>query len=202
MHVLITTHGSIMAPGVPHSVISLQQPECLPVSTVMSGSHCLNHFRMAATLHGSIKHAFWHDVWTNATHDDCDFAIAHMLVWQAMHMESEAEWPFQGQNLYSLLVMGLVPFVLQSLPFHAHNKVGEGQAREADATAECWLELYNPIEDSKHAPSPSDVFLTAVHRNMVQVSHLIISNLPSSDVKHFQQFWVMARSLFLDEYKC
>ncbi len=191
-----------MAPGVPHSIISLQQPECLPVSTVMSGSHCLNCFCMAATLHGSIKHAFWHDVWTNATHDDCDFAIACMLVWQAMHMESEAEWPFQGQNLYSLLVMGLVPFVLQSLPFHAHNKVGEGQVREADATAEHWLELYNPIEDSKHVPSPSNVFLAAIHHNMVQVSHLIISNLPSSDVKHFQQFWVTAWSLFLDKYKC
>src|SRR5260370_1757866 len=186
MHVLITTHSSIMAPGVPHSVISLQQPECLPVSTVMSGSHCLNCFRMATTLHGSIKHAVWHDVWTNATHNDCDFAIACMLVWQAMHMESEAEWPFQGQNLYSLLVMGLVPFVLQSLPFHAHNKVKEGQVKEANPTAECSLELYNPIEDSKHAPSPSDGFLMAVHCNMRQVSCLIILKLPSSDGKHFQ----------------
>src|SRR5260370_31298877 len=90
------------------------------------------------------------------------------------------------------LVMGLVPFVLQSLPFHAHNKLGEGQVREADATAEHWLELYNPIKDSKHAPSPSNVFLAAVHHNMVQVSHLIISNLPSSDNMHFQQVWIFA----------
>jgi len=124
---------------------------------------------MTATLHSSIKHALWHDVWTNATHDDCNFAIAHMLVWQAMHMESEAEWPFQGQNLYSLLVMGLVPIVLQSLPFHAYKEVEEGQAMEAGETGKCWLELYSPIEDSKHASrsSPSSISKSFGERHKV-----------------------------------
>src|SRR5260370_13473612 len=79
-----------------------------------------------------------------------------------------------------------------------------GQAMEAGETGKYWLELYSPIEDSKHASrsSPSNVFLAAICCNMVQVSCLIISDFPSSDVKHFQKFWGEAQSFFLDEYQC
>jgi|SRR5271170_1101939 len=191
---------SIMGPGVPHSVISLQQPGYRPVSTVMTGSHCLNRFSMAPTLYTSIKHAFWHDVWTNATHDDRDFAVARMLLWQAMRMEADAEHPFKGENLYSLLVMGLVPFVLQSLPFHAYA-AAEGNAKDGGTTAKQWLERYDPMEDSEHSSRPSDMFLTAVRHHMVKLSRLILFQLGPEDMKQFQRFWVTARGLFVDEYE-
>jgi hypothetical protein len=196
-----------MGPGVPHSVISLQQPECRPVSTVVSGSHFLNRFSMGPTLHASIKHAFWHDVWTNATHDDRDFSIARMLVWQALSMDAGAEWPFQGENLYSLLVMGLVPSLLQSLPFKSHDDKGVPQGEDEpvedaeDATAaRTWLERYDPTEKSAESPNHSQTFLAAVRHEMVGVSQLIVFQLPPSDMEQFQQFWTSARSLFIDEY--
>ena len=117
MRYSVSNTCSIMGPGVPHTVVSLQKAGCQHVPTVMMGSHCLNRSTMLATLHGAIKHAFWHDVWTNATHDDRDFSIARMLVWQAMRMDAGTPWPFKGQNLYALLVMGIIPLLLQSLPF-------------------------------------------------------------------------------------
>lgn len=203
-----------MGPGVPHSVISLQKPGCRPVSTVMSGSHCLNRFSMAATLHASIQHAFWHDVWTNATHDDRDFSIARMLAWQVMHMEAMEEWPFKGEDLYALLVMGLVPFVLRSLPFAAHilvdsthgeemelDEVDAELAKAADATVALWLQTYDPTTNSDVAPTPSKAFLTAVRDEMPRISQLIISKLPSSAREAFRLFWTDTRELFIEEYE-
>ena len=122
-------------------------------------------------------------------------------------MDAGTEWPFQGENLYSLLVMGLVPFLLQSLPFkeYSHPGIEPGERMEADEpdkvkAAKNWLEHYDPTTKSAESPGPSAVFLTAVRHEMVEVSNMIVSLLPPSDMEQFQQFWTSVRSLFIDEY--
>jgi hypothetical protein len=205
---------SILGPGVPHCVMSLQKPGHRAVSTVMYGSHFLNRFSMEATLYSSIQHAFWHDVWTNATHDDRDFSIARMLAWQALRMRANAEWPFTGRNLYALLAMGMVPTSLLSLPFHMHApkkevpgdemEVDEVEAellRAADATAALWLTTYDPTADSNDIPSPAKAFLVAVRQEMGKISRLIHSKLPHEDVHAFDRYWSHVREVFLVEFE-
>jgi hypothetical protein len=143
---------------------------------------------MLASLHGAIKHAFWHDVWTNATHDDRDFSIARMLVWQAMRMDAGAAWAFTGTNLYALLVMGILPLLLQSLPFSTR------------AGTE-WLAHYDPLDSPPLISTPSDAFLHSVREKMAQVARLIIQQLPRPEVAMFQQFWKNQRAIFIKEFE-
>lgn len=177
-----------MGPGVPHTVVSLQRAGCRYVPAVMSGSHCLSRFSMLASLHSAIKHAFWHDVWTNAMHDDRDFSIARMLVWQLMHMDASTAWPFKGKNLYALLVMGILPLLLQSLPFSTR------------AGTE-WLDHYDPLNNLPFESTPSDTFLHGIREKMAQVAHLIIKHLPAMELAKFQQFWEDERTIFIQEFE-
>jgi hypothetical protein len=162
---------------------------------------------MVPTLHASIKHTFWHDVWTNAMHDDRDFVIARMLAWQAMQMDGNKDWPFKGKDLYSLLVMGRIPFLLHSLPFKARGQDGAQQQDEMDPDAPKeaagidWLERYDPTVAFSDSSNPSTAFLTAVRREMAKISRLITFQLPPSDIEQFQKFWKSARLLFIEEYK-
>ena len=174
-----------MGPGMPHFVVSLQQAGCQHVPAVASGSHCLSRFSMQQSLHGAIKHAWWHDVWTNATHDDRDLSIAHMLTWQRMRMNSGADWPFQGQNLYALIAMGLLPCLLQSFP-HAGNE---------------WLDHYDLLDNPPHAPTPSEVFLRSIHEKMAGVSDMILKELLLVEEAQFQQFWCEQRAIFEKEFE-
>ena len=141
-----------------------------------------------SSLRGAIKHALWHDVWTNSTHDDRDFSIARMLAWQAMRMHSGVAWPFQGKNLYALLVMGIIPRLLQSVPF----------STKTDAA---WLARYDPLSDAPHVPSPSNNLLQSVHKKMAQVSHLIIQQLAAPELAQFQRFWADERAMFIQEFE-
>jgi len=174
----------------PHFVLSAYQAERRPVSAIVSGSHCLNRFTMEASLLGSIKHAFWHDVWTNATHDDRDFLIARMLIWQLMRMEQGAQWPFLGINLYALLMMGMLPLILQSVPFWLDE--------DAD---DSWLEKYNPTSDPLASDSPANSFLSKVRQEMVEISQTIQHQLEPSDRAAFKLFWKEKQRIFMDEYR-
>jgi hypothetical protein len=188
-----------MGPGVPHAVMSLQHPGRRPVSAVMSGSHCLNRFSMVESLHGSIRHAFWHDVWSNTTHDDRDFLLARMLTWQGMCMEHKAEWPFTGDNLYSLLVMGVVPYLLLSLPFASHAQT----TKKFDENLASWLERYDPhAANTPNAPSTTvDALLSTVRLHMAQVAHRIMSLLSLPEQEELNQFWASAYALFCKEHE-
>lgn len=178
----------VMGPGVPHAIVSLQQPGCCPVSTVMVGSHFYNWFSMWGTLIAAIRHALWHDVWTNAVHDDCDYSIARMLVWQEMHMRADADdkSPFQGRELYTLLVMGMLLFILQSIPFPtAADDDASGEEMEVDRMLEAgrvteaagkhWLETYDPLNTLAYNPTPSNDLLDTVCHAMASVAHSILS---------------------------
>jgi hypothetical protein len=139
---------------------------------VISGSHCLSRFSMWATLIAAISHALWHDVWTNAVHDDQDFCIARMLVWQEIRMRAGADLPFAGRDLYSLLMMGMLPLILQSIPFSTLVS-GEGSGdetegkKDAEAEHKCRLETYDPLQEAEHDMGPFDAFLNAVRHDMV-----------------------------------
>lgn len=200
---------SVMGPGVPHTVVSLQRPGCRPVSTVMLGSHFYNRFSMWRTLVASIRHALWHDVWTNAVHDDRDYSIARMLAWQEMRMRGDAdgESPFQGRELYALLVMGMLPFILQSIPFptaavDADDASGEEMAVDsAEAAGKCWLETYDPLKMLAYIPTPSDALLDAVRHAMVSVAQSILSRFSPSQSREFLKVWADARTIFIAEYE-
>jgi hypothetical protein len=140
---------------------------------------------MHESLCGAIKHSWWHDVWTNATHDDRDLCIARMLTWQRMRMNSGADWPFQGQNLYALIAMGFLPRLLQSFP-HAGNE---------------WLDHYNPLDNPPYIPTPSEAFLNSIRQKMAEVSDLIVGELPLLEQGQFQQFWREQREVFEEEFK-
>lgn len=66
---------SIMPPGLPHAVFSVSLQGYRPTSVLMSGSHFISEHSLPAMLEASISHSLWHDIWTNALHDD---KIAHM----------------------------------------------------------------------------------------------------------------------------
>jgi hypothetical protein len=164
---------------------------------------------MVATLHASIKHIFWHDVWTNAIHDDRDFSIARMLVWQEMRMAAGADWPFKGDNLNALLVMGRLPSVLQSVPFwiYTRREVTEEEMEVDEGTLDVgvvekdWLEHYDPMRDPPYVSRPSDDFQKAVRLEMVRLSKLIIWQLTPSERQSFQLFWADTRKVFIQEYE-
>jgi hypothetical protein len=186
---------------------------------VMLGSHFYNRFSMWRTLVAAIRHALWHDVWTNALHDDRDYCIARMLVWQEMRMRGDAdgswpfpETPFEGRELYALLVMGMLSFILQSMPFSTTTTDdASGEEMEVDGTLEAgegaevagrrWLETYDPLQTFAYAPTPSDVFLDAVRRDMALVAHSILSRFSPSQSQEFLQVWADARSIFIQEYE-
>src|SRR6266849_1893662 len=198
---------SIMLPGMPHFVFSAYQPERRPVSAVVSGSHCLSRFTMEASLLASIKHAFWHDVWTNATHDDRDFLIARMLIWQQMWMEQNAEWPFVGVNLYALLAMGRLSLLLRSAPFSLHPQNEQSPDamdtdEDEDLEESCrWLESYDPTRDLLGDDNAADRLLSKVRHEMVQVVGAIRRKLSPSEDAAYGAFLKEKRRIFMDEYE-
>jgi hypothetical protein len=177
---------SVMGPGTPHAVVSLERPGCRPVATVVSGSHCYNRFCMRASLLGSIRHALWHDVWTNSIHDDRDFAIARMVVWQLIKMEAGAALPFQGENLYALLIMAMNAFLLVSVPFSSASE---------KELAKYWLERYNP------STNLSTSLLSAVREDMSKIAHSIAATLSPPATDEFSAFWTHIRNIFLSEFE-
>lgn len=197
----------------PHSVVSLQRPGYRPVSTVMLGSHFYNQFSMWPTLVAAITHALWHDVWTNAEHDDRDYSIARMLAWQEMRMRAGAQWPFEGRDLHALVVMGMLPFIFQSLPFSIDAADdASGEEMEVDGTTtdagkgekalgKRWLETYNPLATCPDPKNPSDRLLDTVRHDMALLAHSILSRLSSSQTQEFLQVWSDARSIFIMEYE-
>jgi hypothetical protein len=70
---------SIKPPGLPHAVFSVAKQGQKPTCVVMSGSHFISEYSLPLMLEAAISHSAWHDVWTNATHDDVIFHIDWML---------------------------------------------------------------------------------------------------------------------------
>lgn len=70
-------------------------------------------------IHG-IRYAIWHDEWSNDQHDDFVIVIARMLQWQLLFQRRR---PFDGHNLYALIVMGLLNLLLDGLPYDEKGRL-------------------------------------------------------------------------------
>ena len=101
----------------------------------MNGSHFLSRYTLEKSLYAAISNVFWNDLWTNATHDDRDYAIARILAWQSYLCTVGAPVHFTGRALHALLLFGQLHHVLRSLPFKRFGK------SDAD-----WLTRFNPEE--------------------------------------------------------
>lgn len=107
----------IMGPGVRHAVFTIQLEGYEPGPVVMTGFHFLHRAYMVASLFSSISHRYWHDVWTNAVHDDQSYEVAILLCWQILReAASLGSGPFIGNNLYALLLSSSLCSDLVSLP--------------------------------------------------------------------------------------
>jgi hypothetical protein len=168
----------------------------MPVSALMWGEHYMTRYTMVHTLFSSIGHVFWHDLWTNGTHDDRDLLICSMLTWQALHDPYSHDAPFTGENLFALIIMGKLSHLLRSLPLL--NPPNEG--------GDAWLEAFEPSQLTHH-PSPAGFpqlpaheFLDKVRLFMGDVSNYLITQLDADDREPFNEFWKKARSYYETEF--
>lgn len=70
-------------------------------------------------IHG-IRHAIWHNDWSNDQHDNIVITIARMLKWQLI---AQRQRPFQGRNLYALIMMGKFNLLLDGLPYDQNGQL-------------------------------------------------------------------------------
>lgn len=192
---------SIVPGGTPHWVGSVEFPDRRPVSILQWGDHFMSRHTMTRTLYASIGHAFWHDCWTNAQHDDRDFSIAKMLVWQALHEPSSSDAPFQGDNLFALIMMGRLSHLLRGLPLTNPPKEGGSS----------WLEVFEPTNPTslsglskaqiaEFAVLPARLFLESVRSYMWDVAGYLIARLNEEERRAFVVFWADVRSFFEVEF--
>jgi hypothetical protein len=180
-----------MPPGTFHAVFTVDIPFLGPKSTVMTGSHFLSRHTMAASLFAAISHVFWHDLWTNATHDDRDYTIARMLAWQAYASPSNA--PFEGKNLYALLVFGKLPHLLRSLPW-----------KKSHALASSWLRRFDPLAalpDGGLDQFPAHRLLQDVRAYMGRLCDRIVLGLKPQQREDYREFWEDARAFYTMEFE-
>ena len=163
----------------------------------MWGEHYMVRNTMVETLFATIGHVFWHDVWTNGTHDDRDFLICSMLTWQALHNPYSPDAPFEGLSLFALIIMGKLSRLLRSLPLL--NPPAEG--------GDAWLEAFEPPPLARCPPPlpgyphlPAHIFLEEVRTFMWDVSSYLITQLNADDMKQFNDFWNCARSHYETEF--
>ena len=166
------------------------------MSALMWGEHYMTRNTMAKTLFSTIGHVFWHDLWTNAMHDDRDFLVSSMLTWQALHHPYSRDAPFTGTNLFALIVIGKLSCLLRSLPLV--NPPNEG--------GDAWLEAFEPPQLTHHPQLagfpklPAHKFLDEVRMFMWDVSGYLITQLNTDDRERFNRFWKEARSYYETEF--
>lgn len=79
---------------------------------------------MELTLAHGIKYAIWHDDWTNSRHDLFLVAVARMLQWQSLFPGRHHPLrPFRNQDLFALLVMGLLPQIVFPVSYNSQGEV-------------------------------------------------------------------------------
>lgn len=154
-----------------------------PQSVAMSGSHFLSHFTMVQSLYTAISYAIWQNIWANAEHNDCNYTIAKMLVWQAHFQGGNA--PFKGKNLYTLLMFGKLhhpPPLLEPLPDHAR-----------------WFSWQWPhwSQDIYSWQTPSRC--VGVHVTCQQSHCLSYAHMKPSEREAYTEFWREVASFYLAE---
>jgi hypothetical protein len=146
---------------------------------------------MVSSLFSAILHAFWHDLWTNATHDDRDYTIARMLSWQFYMSPSNA--PFGGKNLYALLVFGRLHHLLCSLPW-----------KQPGAHAPSWLRHFDPLApppDGILERYPAHKLLQDVRGYMEGLCDDIFTRMSSQQRQAYRKFYKEVRTFYAAEFE-
>lgn len=152
---------------------------------------------MDKSLYATISNAFWHDVWTNACHDDRDFIICRMLAWQVYSDSSPSRGPppFKGKSLFALLMFGLFHKVLRSLPL-----------KVLEASDPTWLEHFNPeerddVETLRLEQSPAHRLLSEVRDLMPQMCRDIVSRMEAEELNDFAKFCTEVQVYYRSEFE-
>ena len=179
---------SIMPPGLPHAVFSVAKQGQKPTCIVMSGSHFISEYSLPLMLEAAISHSVWHDVWTNATHDDVIFHIDWML--HNVLLRSVNGVPsriLQGNNAFALATYARFAPWLSSLPHQKH--IGNPT----------WLREFDPLGDlckrlsqNRSTQAATRRMLDAWNRVARKADELIGSFL-ATDYQAFQLFWEASR---------
>lgn len=185
---------SIKPPGLPHAVFSVAKQGQKPTCVVMSGSHFISEYSLPLMLEAAISHSAWHDVWTNATHDDVIFHIDWMLHNILLcSMNGVPSHILRGNNAFALVTYACFAPWLSSLPHQKH--IG-------DPT---WLREFNPLGDlckrlSQNGSTQAATcrMLDALDRVARKADELISSFLPA-DYQAFQLFWEASRKQLVFE---
>lgn len=168
-----------MLPGTYHAMWMVNILPLGPRSTVMSGSYFMSQYTMDQSLYAAILHTFWHDLWTNATHDDRDYTIVRMLAWQYYLMPTH-NGPFKGRSLYALLIFSRLHSLLRSLPW-----------KKSCGREPLWLECFVP-EGSQplHLEGfPAHKLLHEVRGYMVELCDRVRGAMTAEQGEEFDRFY-------------
>ena len=155
-----------------------------PTCVIMSGSHFISEHSLLLMLEAAISHSAWHDVWTNATHDDVIFHLDWMLHYLLLHsVNGVPSHILQGNNAFALVTYAHFALWLSSLLHQRH--VGKPT----------WLREFAPLHDlhAWFSQNPSTQAATcqrldALDQLARKADELISSFLPIY-YQAFQAFW-------------
>lgn len=190
-----------MGPGVPHCVFTLDRTGFVSVPCVMIGSHFLSCSTMSAALAVRIALMFWHDVYTNVSHDDLDYLIGRMLSHQAsVGNSSSTGSPFlAGDDLFATLMMAQLSRVIRSVPYPDSDDTQEGERSNRVRQTAKWLEGYNPLAAHKAALESDDGVLTfknAVQEGALMAVAQIVERMDDTTHQNYQFYWASVREYF------
>lgn len=177
-----------MYSGLPHAVYSVALAGFKPTCAVVSGSHFISEYSMSRMLDAAISHSVWHDVWTNATHDDVVYHVDWML--HDLLLRSVNGIPsriLQNTNAFALFTYARFAPWLSSLPHQRHFD------------NPTWLRTFDPLADLRSRLEENPSTQAATRRMLDALDQLArkadeaISSLPPVDYQAFQAVWESSR---------
>jgi hypothetical protein len=173
-----------MPPGLPHAVFSVGMEGYKPTCAILSGSHFISEYSMSLMLEAAISHSIWHDVWTNAMHDDViihvDWMLHNLLLRSSSGIPSRI---LRDHNAFALVTYGRFAPWLRSLPHQSH------------VDNPTWLREFGPLDDLHARLSENSSTQAATRRTLDILNRLArkadvcISSFPPSDRLAFEKFW-------------
>lgn len=185
-----------MPGGLVHLVFSVKRNGFKPTSVLMSGSHFLSEHSLTRMLDAAISHSLWHDVWTNATHDDVIAHVDWML--HSLLIRSSDRRPtqvYEPQQVYALLTYASLAPWLSSLPH---------QLNHGNPT---WLETFDPTRDLEDRLSQDASTAAATARTLDILEGLrckaaaCVALLHNQEHRLFNAFWAASRQSLANEMK-
>ena len=143
---------------------------------------------MLPMLDAAISHSIWHDVWTNAMHDDIIFHVDWML--HNLLLRSLNGIPsriLRNSNAFALLTYTCFAPWLSSLPHQRH-------VDDPD-----WLRMFDPLADLRSRLSENKTAQAATRRMLDALNRIArkadkcVSSLLPIEVQAFKMFWEGSR---------